>query len=140
MALKKEIKLENQVHFYGNNYSDMEPIEKQELRKKIIKNNENPFDFIVNPLEGNCMYQRALFEALCSGEVQPTPLELAPLRCQYMHGKSMFLKIAPLKLEEISLDPYIVLFHQVASDAEIDFIRNLSGPNVLFDLKYFRFK
>ncbi|KAH8267877.1 hypothetical protein KR026_009916, partial [Drosophila bipectinata] len=42
------------------------------------------------------------------------------LVCRYNTTTTPFLKLAPLKLEEVSLDPYIVLYHNVISDEEID--------------------
>lgn len=68
------------------------------------------------------MPSKKLYEAICRGDVTPTPKELAPLRCRYITNTSAFLKIAPLKLEEVSLDPYVVVFHEVMYDSEIEII------------------
>lgn len=35
------------------------------------------------------------------------------LVCRYNSSTNAFLKLAPLKMEEISRDPYIVMFHEV---------------------------
>lgn len=67
-------------------------------------------------------FEKKLYEALCRGDVKPTPKELAPLRCRYITNTSAFLKIAPLKIEEVSLDPYVVIFHEVMYDSEIKVI------------------
>lgn len=48
------------------------------------------------------------------------------LSCRYNYTTSPFLRLAPLKLEEISRDPYIVMYHNVLSDREIDEMRNLT--------------
>lgn len=42
------------------------------------------------------------------------------LTCRYNSTTTPFLKLAPLKLEEINLDPYIVMYHNVISDSEIE--------------------
>ncbi|EDV51859.1 prolyl 4-hydroxylase subunit alpha-1 [Drosophila erecta] len=42
------------------------------------------------------------------------------LVCRYNFSTNAFLKLAPLKMEEISRDPYIVMFHEVISDKEIE--------------------
>ncbi|XP_023033429.2 prolyl 4-hydroxylase subunit alpha-2 [Drosophila willistoni] len=42
------------------------------------------------------------------------------LVCRYNFTTSPFLQLAPMKLEEISLDPYIVQYHDVLSDNEIE--------------------
>ncbi|KAH8328021.1 hypothetical protein KR067_003073, partial [Drosophila pandora] len=47
------------------------------------------------------------------------------LVCRYNATTTPFLKLAPLKLEEVSLDPYIVLYHNVISDREIEEMKGL---------------
>ncbi|XP_016992484.2 prolyl 4-hydroxylase subunit alpha-2 [Drosophila takahashii] len=42
------------------------------------------------------------------------------LVCRYNSTTNHFLKLAPLKMEEISRDPYIVLYHEVLSDKDIE--------------------
>lgn len=42
------------------------------------------------------------------------------LVCRYNSSTNAFLKLAPLKMEEISRDPYIVMFHEVISDKDIE--------------------
>ncbi|KAH8315612.1 hypothetical protein KR059_005929, partial [Drosophila kikkawai] len=41
------------------------------------------------------------------------------LVCRYNSTTTPFLKLAPLKMEEISLDPYMVMYHDVISNKEI---------------------
>lgn len=93
-----------------------------------IKSHDYPFDHVYP--EANDDYHRLLYEAVCRGEAKASPRQMAPFRCRYVTNKSPFLKIAPLKLEEISLDPYIVLYHDVMYDVEIDAIKSLSKPKV----------
>lgn len=71
---------------------------------------------------------RGLYEPLCRGEYQRTPAQVANLRCRYESKNSSFLKIAPFKLEEASLDPLIVIYHNAISDKEIDQIIQVSKP------------
>lgn len=75
-------------------------------------------------------YQKVLFHSVCRGDVHPHPKDLASLKCKYLADKSAFLKIAPLKLEEISVDPYIVVFHNALYGKEIELIKHLSIPKV----------
>ncbi|KAH8296537.1 hypothetical protein KR054_007594 [Drosophila jambulina] len=42
------------------------------------------------------------------------------LVCRYNSTTTPFLKLAPLKMEEMSLDPYMVLYHEVVSNREIE--------------------
>lgn len=101
-----------------------------------IAQHESPIDH-TDPMKYDT-YQRILYEAVCRGEVSPSPKELAPLRCRYQSHNSKFLKIAPLKLEEISLSPFIVLYHDVIYDKEIDVIKDMAKLNVIPSL-YCRF-
>ncbi len=71
-----------------------------------------------------------LYKKLCRNEIHLPPAVLSKLKCKYMTNRSPFLKIAPLKLEEACLKPYIVIYHNVLSDAEIDVIKNVAKPRV----------
>lgn len=75
---------------------------------------------------------------MCRKELVTTPKASAPLRCRYMTNNSPFLKIAPLKLEEASLDPYIVVYHDVLYDAEIEKIKEFSMPRVSKSMTNFK--
>lgn len=71
-----------------------------------------------------------LYKKLCRNEIHLTPAELSKLKCKYVTNRSPFLKIAPLKLEEAYLKPYIVIYHDVMSDVEIDVIKKMAKPRV----------
>lgn len=67
---------------------------------------------------------------LCREGTLRTPAEQAPLRCRYVTKNSAFLKIAPLKVEEACLKPYLVIFHEVIYDSEIRVIKEIAKPLV----------
>lgn len=48
------------------------------------------------------------------------------LHCRYNTSTTPFTRIAPLKMEELGLDPYMVVFHDVIYDTEIDGMLNSS--------------
>ncbi|XP_004521307.1 prolyl 4-hydroxylase subunit alpha-1-like [Ceratitis capitata] len=48
--------------------------------------------------------------------------------CIYNKTTTAFLKLAPLKMEIISLDPYLVIFHDVMSDGEIRSLQEMAKP------------
>lgn len=75
-------------------------------------------------------YERQMYEKLCRGEVAPEPYVSAKLKCRYVTDISPFLKIAPLKLEEASLNPYIVVYHDVLYDDEIELVKQMAKPRV----------
>ncbi|XP_059621208.1 prolyl 4-hydroxylase subunit alpha-1-like isoform X1 [Phlebotomus argentipes] len=72
--------------------------------------------------------ERRLYEMLCRGDIKPSPIQLAPLRCRYATNNSAFLRIAPLKLEEASRSPFIAIYHDVMSDEEIEVVKKLAKP------------
>lgn len=69
---------------------------------------------------------------MCREELEPTPAARATLRCRYVTNDVPFLKIAPIKAEEASISPYIITFHDVLYDAEIEYIISKSKQTVRF--------
>ncbi|EDW16648.2 uncharacterized protein Dmoj_GI10646 [Drosophila mojavensis] len=62
------------------------------------------------------MISLAIIKGHCSASFQrPTHLH-----CRYNYWMTPFLRIAPLKLEELSLDPLIVLYHKAIYNSEIE--------------------
>ncbi|XP_026848967.1 prolyl 4-hydroxylase subunit alpha-2 [Drosophila persimilis] len=68
-------------------------------------------------------------------EPSPTPYEIGcrglfPKRtnlvCRYNFTTTPFLRLAPLKMEEVNHDPYIVLYHEVLYDREIEELKKQS--------------
>lgn len=66
----------------------------------------------------------------CRGDLKKSPLEEAQLKCRYVTNNLPFLKIAPFKVEEVNLEPPILVFHDVISDDEIEKIKELAAPQV----------
>lgn len=88
---------------------------------------------ILDKLPSHAIYtteERKNYEKLCRGEIKPDAKFLSKLKCRYVTNKSPFLKIAPLKLEEASLSPYIVVYHDVIYDREIELIKQMAKPRV----------
>lgn len=52
------------------------------------------------------------------------------LHCVYNNTNSAFLRLAPLKMELISLDPYLVLYHDVITPSEISELQRLAVPGL----------
>lgn len=78
---------------------------------------------------GYTSHERQMYEKLCRSEIGPDPDLLAKLKCRYVANRP-FLKIAPLKLEEANLSPYIVVYHDVIYDNEIELIKQMAKPRV----------
>lgn len=72
--------------------------------------------------------ERKNYEALCRGEMDiPTEIS-SKLICRYLTENHPFLKIAPIKMEMMYLNPDIVLFYDVLSDNEIETIKEMARP------------
>ena len=50
--------------------------------------------------------------------------------CRYKTNNHPLLLIAPVKEEEIYLDPYLVVYHNVISDQEVGVIQSIATPKV----------
>ncbi|KAH8232434.1 hypothetical protein KR032_006569, partial [Drosophila birchii] len=59
------------------------------------------------------------------------------LYCLYKNTASPFLRLAPIKVEIISIDPYIVLFHDVVSRKTMQQIRILTKPHLIPSSTYY---
>uniref|UniRef100_A0A182ITR6 procollagen-proline 4-dioxygenase n=1 Tax=Anopheles atroparvus TaxID=41427 RepID=A0A182ITR6_ANOAO len=70
------------------------------------------------------------YYSLCRGDFHRPASDLATLHCRYERSRSPFLRIAPLKVEEVNHDPYIVVYHQVISDKEIDTLHTISKSSM----------
>lgn len=123
-ALQSKIWMEDSIRL-GTPSSITEAKRKRvEAIEREMANHHDPIQH-TDPM-GYDKYQRLLYEAVCRGDIKSTPKENAPLRCRYQSHKTPFLKIAPLKLEEISLEPLIILYHGVMSDKEIHVIQEMA--------------
>ncbi|XP_030556430.1 prolyl 4-hydroxylase subunit alpha-2 [Drosophila novamexicana] len=106
---------------YINNYKDF----------------QTPFDEL-NPVEEHPplpenlteLSEFDLYRYTCNGYIKPTPAELRQLRCGYMTETHPFLLLAPLKVEELSHDPLLVLYHDVIYQSEIDTLAKLTKNKI----------
>lgn len=65
----------------------------------------------------------------CNNRLKQAPELTSKLRCRFV-GKTDFVKIAPFKVEEVNLDPYVAIFHEVISEDEIKAFKELSKENL----------
>ncbi|XP_041452407.1 prolyl 4-hydroxylase subunit alpha-2-like [Drosophila obscura] len=65
------------------------------------------------------------YNQICRSSHQNKP---SRLHCRYNATTTPFLRLAPLRMEELSLDPYIVVYHNVLSDAEISEVVRIAEP------------
>lgn len=67
---------------------------------------------------------------LCRGEKLMDLKIEGSLRCRYITRNVPFFFIQPIKMEEASLKPLIVVYHDVISDEEIATVKKLAQPKV----------
>ncbi|KMZ06903.1 prolyl 4-hydroxylase subunit alpha-2 isoform X2 [Drosophila simulans] len=70
------------------------------------------------------------FNQLCRSSSRRQMGESKPsrLHCRYNTTTTPFLRLAPFRMEELSLDPYVVFYHNVLSDPEIEKLKPMSKP------------
>lgn len=71
-----------------------------------------------------------LISQACSNKLKRSDKELSKLRCR-LTSNSAFSKLAPFKVEEANLDPYIVVYHDVISDDEIEVFKKYSKSSLV---------
>ncbi|XP_050664922.1 prolyl 4-hydroxylase subunit alpha-1-like isoform X4 [Leptidea sinapis] len=101
-------------HSFSTNPDTGEEIEKEVEKPASSMSYENDF---------------TIYEKLCRGESNLSPSISKKLSCQYLTGEHPFLRYAAIKMEYLYRDPDIVLYYDVLSDNEIDFIQKLAKPN-----------
>lgn len=93
----------------------------------VPQDNSLEFQHISNPYNYD-LPERKMYELTCQGKMHPPANIVKQLFCSYVTNDVPFLKIAPLKLEQMYLDPYIVVYHDVMYDSEIEVIKEMAKP------------
>ncbi|XP_075524917.1 prolyl 4-hydroxylase subunit alpha-2-like [Dermacentor variabilis] len=70
------------------------------------------------------------YKRLCRGEQLRTPKMNSRLRCRYFYGKDGFLRLQPVKIEEANLNPYIITFHDIIGDRDINDLIAFATPRL----------
>lgn len=85
------------------------------------------FQHVSNPYNYD-MPERKMYELTCQGKMHPPQEILKQLFCRYVTNDIPFLKIAPLKQEQMYTDPFLAVYHDVLYDSEIEIIKSLARP------------
>ena len=93
-------------------------IYQQLLIKQLELEDDEEYDELLNK-------ELDLYRSVCSGIERQDVTELSQLHCRFV-SNSFFSKLARFKIEEASLDPYIVLFIDVVSETEIEELKQIS--------------
>lgn len=70
------------------------------------------------------------YEKVCRGEVSASAAQQRPLRCRLSRGRHAYRLLAPLKLEEHSLDPLVVTYHDMLRPSKITELRQMAVPHM----------
>ncbi|XP_067670892.1 prolyl 4-hydroxylase subunit alpha-1-like isoform X1 [Haliotis asinina] len=75
-------------------------------------------------------YEFQNYEALCRGESIMEIKDVHKLACRYHTRNNPLLILMPAKEEDVFLDPWIVMYHDVMSDSEINAIKSIATPKL----------
>ncbi|CAJ0602749.1 unnamed protein product [Cylicocyclus nassatus] len=74
--------------------------------------------------------ERDAYEALCRGEAPKLDPSKEKLLYCYLKMDKPFLRLAPIKVEILLLDPLVVLFKEVLSEYEMEVIKTTATPKL----------
>jgi hypothetical protein len=87
---------------------------------------DHPYDA---SFEKNGKYSRRkefeLVSDVCRGKLTKSVMEMSRLYCRYV-SSTPFTLLAPFKVEEVNIDPYVVIYLNVLSTNEIQSLRNVT--------------
>lgn len=88
----------------------------------------NPYsDFYVRNQQYSQKKETILYSRVCRGDLKQSADVLAKLKCRF-DSDSPYKKLVRSKIEEFNLDPYVVLFHDVISDSEVEVLKKIGRP------------
>lgn len=68
-----------------------------------------------------------LFSQVCRGNITITQKQIVQLKCRYL-SNTPYTRLVKSKIEEFYLDPYIIVFHDVISDNEVEVMKKVGKP------------
>ena len=75
--------------------------------------------------------QEWMFVQTCQkGSWLPKRINFHNYLCRYLHHNNPYLKLGPFLEEQFSLTPYFVVFHDLMSNREIEYLIQVSKPNL----------
>lgn len=102
-------------------------LEKRKKQPKFTKEN------VFRGLDmGEALAFDAIFMKICrNGQLFDYTLKYdKELNCRFLHHKDPYLKLGPFKEEHTSERPYVVIFHDILTDTDIDFLIETSTPKL----------
>eukprot|EP00094_Tigriopus_californicus_P006961 TCALIF_06702-PA protein Name:"Similar to P4HA2 Prolyl 4-hydroxylase subunit alpha-2 (Gallus gallus)" AED:0.31 eAED:0.31 QI:0/0/0/1/0/0/2/0/1029 len=93
---------------------------------KVIRDN------IITYVNLNCQSGKEFYmRSVCNGfSFKGYTRPVKQFHCHWLHHQDPFLRLGPLKLEHVSDDPYLVVFHQIFTDTEMEYMVDTSRPHL----------
>ena len=104
-----------------------EKLERKKKQPKFVKNQTYRW----GELGDSSFGQDWIFMSVCRhGRIAKFDIVKRELNCRFLHHSDPYLKLGPFKEEQKSERPYAVIFHDILSDLEMDYLVNTSRPNL----------
>ncbi|XP_068632632.1 prolyl 4-hydroxylase subunit alpha-1-like [Battus philenor] len=98
-----------------------------DVHNHIFNKNENREKTEYKEIFANYLKkEKIVYEALCRGDIKRSDQISKRLKCSYLSDNHPFLKLGPIKMEQVYIAPDVIMFHQVISDDEIEHIKELA--------------
>jgi hypothetical protein len=91
-------------------------LQKKKKQPKFI--HEEPFQR--NDYQNQVSFDNLFMKICRTGKIEPALIKLKEFSCRFLHHGDPYLKMGPFKEEQMSVIPYVVVFHDIFSDNEID--------------------
>eukprot|EP00096_Caligus_rogercresseyi_P014378 TRINITY_DN6888_c0_g1_i4.p1 TRINITY_DN6888_c0_g1~~TRINITY_DN6888_c0_g1_i4.p1 ORF type:complete len:543 (-),score=113.79 TRINITY_DN6888_c0_g1_i4:996-2501(-) len=75
--------------------------------------------------------EEEMFKSLCRGEEHREASELRGLKCRLSSESHPYYLLHPVMVEDVSKDPFIVMYHDVVSPAEMKTIKEIAEPHMM---------
>ncbi|XP_070137070.1 prolyl 4-hydroxylase subunit alpha-2 isoform X1 [Drosophila bipectinata] len=120
------LKLANKLN---NEILEQESDHEEALRNKVVyeailakERNHSPRIPVALPEPNNKETKESyqLYKRVCRGELRQSPREQRKLRCMFSHQNVAFYRLAPFKVEQLNLDPYVAYYHQAINPSEME--------------------
>ncbi len=107
------------------------------LDQKLNRKVEQPPEIWDGPLRyadlSTMIGKEYYFRSVCNGftargQTPDTPSEAH--QCHFLHQDDPYLRLGPYKVEVVSRRPFIALYHELFSEAEMDYMVEVSRPNL----------
>lgn len=106
--------------------TDLEEI-RVKLEMKLLFAEEKDKPVAKQPVGYTKAREFKIVSKVCSGELTQTDEEISKLHCRYV-SKTAFSSIAPFKVQEASLNPYIAIYYDIMSEDDMQAFKSLSKP------------